>query len=1420
MPNPPWSQKRTPDPPWDVAAPEISQPISRQFTDVAAPSDFLLRSAALMNLQNQMVGQAEQTPQPIQPEPAMSLGTPEAQTLGMPEQPAGIREIGSEYGMTPPGLGARVPQGMMERAEAGVGGFATGFLGEFDPNTQSIVGRMAGKYDPNLAQTGGEFAGIGASFMPVVGAVGKVGQIPRLARLGAKVPAMARYAARGAVEGGVWGAGREGMRVAGGEEFDPMRMAEEAAYGAVGDVAIRGLGRYVAKPIMKALRGAPEPSMAGLGRIAPEYARTAPEGLQRKARPRAEWRERVKYKPSAESFISHVESHITPQGGLQRGLDYYNDFLKQMPDVELSKVMGWAEKHQTPYVRRRLGSNIDAEIRLRSKDGKPKPKEVSDAGRLPKSQEVGPPRPPELVTGKGRRGRVKDLEQRQGRDRADRRQGATQKEVAGDIFIRKATKKEVGSVRSRALGSLPKKEGYEPVYKPYGNTGQRADAGFYYTPARVMEQPRIATETRGLSQLEKDYPDLAKKATKPTKAVTLPRESKRKVKAPVAGGIAAQPPVKVQPVKTPPPKKPAVKVAVATPEPKKPAIVLTKAESVRVRKAFDLDKLPDAERKPIEESLNQAKRDKHDITAFETATEVVSNPRPLSDAEQAGISLKVTELAEQRDVITKQVSDLTERGDGWAAKKARERADAIDAQVDVLTAAYDYGGTELGRAMNLRKFGIDRESMKLTAVLQRGREAHGGKLKGKATQEFERLTSRHSKIEKELMDMRVKHGKMAPEYERLLAEKVTRIENQRAAQNKRTIKKRKSIYAERDDIKKQLVGLGFQVKDVTGLTTEGSYLVGKLANTYIQEGAITLNGVVRRIMADLPNVNERDVYQSLVARAPKTQAKAMSEAQQRVLRLKRQARLLVDIENAEKGLFQKRGVGKKSARPEIKVLQKQLAQLRKSAWASGIESKKLERAMNTLDELQDQLGSHYKDLKKTPLDRGSIESVRTKLKQVRRALRVDEDLTSLNKQLDSGDFIIKERPVAKKLPVELERKELELIRARKDIRAAIRNLQPMTTRQKIGEGFNFLRTMKATSDLSATLRQSLALSARRPVTAVKVFGRSLKAFGSTYKAEQIDRAIRAHPNHYLREKAGLFLAEFEGVRLTAREEMFMSNWAHKIPGYGRLVKASDRHMVSHINLMRASAFDQFMDAVPNATTKEMKAWADFVNVASGRGNLSVGKAGEALSAVLFAPRFAWSRVEYPFMLKKHWSNPRVRKEIAKDQVAMAGLFASTLTLASLAGAEVELNPRGSDFGKIKVGDTRYDIAAGFLQPMRYLLRFPARGLDVMGVTGKHLPESEKKFLPMDDILRLISYKAAPSVTLTDALIRGKFSFGGGEVTPVNVAYRGFSPIVAEAIYDAWRDRESPAKLASIALGEGLGLGVTSYRRKSKKVDVR
>ncbi len=178
----------------------------------------------------------------------------------------------------------------------------------------------------------------------------------------------------------------------------------------------------------------PRTRVAELGRMAPEYARTAPEGLQRRAQPRAKWPETTKPK----------EVRYAMQG---------KEALGVRPGV------GKAEAKAPPKAKKEVAKQ---------------PKISKEKWEIPRDEYVD--------------------------SRTTSLQGAKSWPEINDPKWLKAW------------------QGNERIY--HRNAVRKALKEGKPVPASVL----------------KDYPDLAKKPTKP---VTLPKESKRKVKAPVSGGIAA-----------------------------------------------------------------------------------------------------------------------------------------------------------------------------------------------------------------------------------------------------------------------------------------------------------------------------------------------------------------------------------------------------------------------------------------------------------------------------------------------------------------------------------------------------------------------------------------------------------------------------------------------------------------------------------------------------------------------------------------------------------------------------------------------------------------------------------------------------------------------------------------------------------------
>jgi hypothetical protein len=194
--------------------------------------------------------------------------------------------------------------------------------------------------------------------------------------------------------------------------------------------------------------------------------------------------------------------------------------------------------------------------------------------------------------------------------------------------------------------------------------------------------------------------------------------------------------------------------------------------------------------------------------------------------------------------------------------------------------------------------------------------------------------------------------------------------------------------------------------------------------------------------------------------------------------------------------------------------------------------------------------------------------------------------------------------------------------------------------------------------------------------------------------------------------------------------------------------------------------------------------------------------------VLFAPRFAVSRIQTPGRLVKHWKNPRVRKEIAKDYAAVLSLVLTTLGLAALAGAKVGLDPREPDFGKIRFGNTRIDLWAGVQQPVRLLARLVMGATDKVGLTGRDLTEAQKDVDPLELVGRFAAFKASPLVTVPAEFYRGKTAVGE-DVTPTETAVRTLIPLVWEDVFEAWRQGGASTAGATAGLAF-FGAGVQTY----------
>jgi len=958
------------------------------------------------------------------------------------------------------------------------------------------------------------------------------------------------------------------------------------------------------------------------------------------------------------------------------------------------------------------------------------------------------------------------------------------------------------------------------------------------------------------------------------------------------------------------------------------AMGLNKREIAKIREHVKLGGLEKVEEESFVLWSNEAKERGLDKSALETAMTVRKTDRAITPQEHAGMVLKVIQLNDDYDDLISTASKLLEKGQRHAAADAYKHADAIIGQLDLLTTESDRVGTMHARGLSVRRMMAGRKNYQLATVIQESQAIKGGRLSQKVKDQFKVLTDQNTTLEKEVAELRQKYDKMLGDNEKVLAEIEVQRETKKAAIARKSVTAQDKLKTEQAEIKQQLAGLGYRVNDITGVSAEGAYLIGKLAVNYLRQGVEGIEAVTKKILADIPDITERDVWKSLNARNPEAQAKAKSAVEKQIRVVKRQADLLDQIADAQEGIFRepkkwpptpleikvlkqrledlkndpaikkaeqeirrikqiesdienaKRGIFKEPIKreqlsPTVKKLESELRELKKNdprkirdsnnkkiakltadienakrgvfapaikrkpetgrvanlrqikraqislgnirtaAYESVSEGQRLERAFESINRLQDHLDNQYQLVKKGgTLPAEDVAAFKEEMDVLRKSMRIDKEMEILENQLRTGEFIVKGKPQPKLVPPDLEEKQIKLNIVRKKINNLKADQAKITPARILGEAANTLRTLKATADMSATLRQGLILSITRPELASRAFGKSFKSFFSEYTAEQVDNMIQESPIHWKRVRSKLYLAPLSEGKLSGREEPFMIDWLKKIPYLGEIPKASERHMVTYLNMLRTGVFDDFVMRFPNATRRELEAYANWINITTGRGDL--GKAAgvaNLMSVFIFAPRFSWSRVQTPYYAVKYAKQfPRLRKEIARDMVGLFAVGNAALVLGKMAGFDVTWDPRTPDFGKIKIGNTRVDLWAGYQQPMRLVARFGEAVTDRAGWTGWGITTKQKEaYDPYDAAIRFAMYKGSPAAAIPHELWTGK-TMVGEKVTPTETMTRALLPLFIDDIRDAFEEAGFGRAAMSAGLGF-FGVGVNTYKKK-------
>lgn len=434
--------------------------------------------------------------------------------------------------------------------------------------------------------------------------------------------------------------------------------------------------------------------------------------------------------------------------------------------------------------------------------------------------------------------------------------------------------------------------------------------------------------------------------------------------------------------------------------------------------------------------------------------------------------------------------------------------------------------------------------------------------------------------------------------------------------------------------------------------------------------------------------------------------------------------------------------------------------------------------------------------------------------QNQRARDFQRRIADLEARIAAGDFAKPER-VDRELTKENERLRFELEKAKERFHkyAIAAEFAQRTPLGKLwGEtvaGINFSRAIMTSLDLSAVFRQGGMIVFGHPIRAAKAIPTMFKALVSARADYLAMEEIQNRQNAPLYKRAGLQLTGIGGDALTRVEETFASRWIDKLASFddiridwrngnmfkagakvpfavlGGGVRGSGRAYTAFLNRLRADSFDAMLNALArdpkNPTKVEMEALANYINVATGRGDIVGYQPGEVLTATFFAPRLVASRFQLLLGQPLYGGSNRTRKLIAQEYARFLLGVSVAITLAAMMRDEddetkvIEVDPRSSDFGKVRFGNTYLDPLAGLAQVTVFLSRVASgetrRGASAeesAAMAAEGVPQSGRDLglRPLRDEYRLTD--VAPGIG--DGAPLGKVRYGGTDVLRVGTNF--------------------------------------------------
>lgn len=851
-------------------------------------------------------------------------------------------------------------------------------------------------------------------------------------------------------------------------------------------------------------------------------------------------------------------------------------------------------------------------------------------------------------------------------------------------------------------------------------------------------------------------------------------------------------------------------VGIGKTDPASVNVSLKKANVTKELQELGFDEPTKVETFEFHRALDEAKTvlERDSTAGSKLATEALESARALNPVEKATLLHERTRISNLRDQADATLRTAEKAGDQLGIDTARANLEAVRTEYQTVSEAALLQGRESGLSLAFQKMMLKRDYSLANLERQR-RTVKGGPLSEQALQEtkgmHERITKAEAKLGekvKELREIQMAGEKSIREILEKPKEPPVEVTGERgisAEEGKRPEKMFFILEKGKEGItpnELKPVSRGQSV-DIQAVK-EGTAVVGvdlkTMERTIHSSKGLGLDKDVLAKFKDLLDkkepelIRERETVHLLEKeKLPPKERKPLTDKQL-------VARATASLERSVKDL-------------ETRIKEKDLRPRRAITTPPTPEILEL-RAR------RDGLRAELKELR----DLAKPRRTTAEINLARQKTRLRNQTAKLQERLELKDFTKRERE-----PVILDKEGRELQLAYDKAKEAFDDalfkdqLAKRSTSRKVldtgKEALNISRAIVTSLDLSAVLRQGGFTAFAHPIRALQSFPAMIKALRSEAGQLAVMTEIKGRKNAPLYRQSRLFLAE-RSKGLVGMEEVYMSRFADKIP----VVAASQRAYVTFLNKLRADSFDAMARSLGKegvVTLPEAKAIANFVNVATGRGAVTASTTALVnMNTVFFAPRLVLSRFQLltgqPLRAS---SSPRVARLIAGEYGRFLAGLGTVYALGQLAGGEIENDPRSSDFGKLKFGNTRVDPLTGLAQVSTFSARVgtqQTKGLksgEIRSLTGKEASKFGARNL-FDVISTFFRTKLSPGVGAAIDIGTGTDVVGDqatAEATFVNL----LTPLAMRDIYEAMQEQGVPGVVA-LSLLAIFGMGVQSF----------